>query len=86
MLGSRWLLTHWWIMTIKVRERQTVPDIAVEHAGGIEAAYSIAEANGISVTAVLSAGQELIIPETADSAVAEWFAKKSMHPAMETDN
>ena len=71
-------------MIIKVKDRQTVPDIAVEYAGSMEAAYTIAEANGISVTAVLIAGQQLVVPEVADQATAGWFADRArIHPASE---
>lgn len=61
-----------------------MPDIAIEHAGSMEAAYAIAEANGISVTATLAAGQELVVPVVADAATADWFATgRRSHPASE---
>ena len=71
-------------MIIDVKDRQTVLDIAVEYAGSMDASYAIAEANGISVTSLLVAGQQLVIPKVTDMTTAGLFANRfRIDPASE---
>lgn len=58
---------------IKVRDSQTLYDIALQHAGSLRAILKIAEANSISITSDLSPGQELIIPEVIREQVVRYF-------------
>lgn len=58
---------------IKIRDSQTLYDLALQHAGSLRAIHTIAQANSISVTEVLAAGQELVIPEVIREQVVRYF-------------
>ena len=49
---------------IKVRNMQTLYDIALQETGTIASVFAIAAANSISVTEVLLEGQTIQIPDT----------------------
>ncbi|CVK17130.1 hypothetical protein Ga0061079_11632 [Apibacter mensalis] len=51
-------------MRITVRNNQSLLDISIQYKGTVEAAFTIALANNISLTDDLMTGQELIIPNT----------------------
>ena len=46
-------------MEVKVKDRQSLLDMAVQTAGSMEAAFDLAVANGVSLTATLKDGQVL---------------------------
>ena len=48
-------------MRTTTRNNQTLPDIAVQECGNIEAAFDIARLNGLSLTDELKTGQTLDI-------------------------
>lgn len=51
------------MMKRKVKDGQTLADVAVEEFGSWEAMISIAHQNGISMTENLAAGTELTMPD-----------------------
>lgn len=60
---------------------QGLVDIAVQHLGSAEAAYSLAVLNGLDVTAELSAGQVLDLPEVENKRVARIMKERRYTPA-----
>ena len=46
-------------MEVKVKDRQSLLDMAVQTAGSMEAAFGLAAANGVSLTDTLADGQVL---------------------------
>ena len=55
---------------ITVTSRQSVLDIALQHCGSLEAAFDIAQSNGISLTDDLTTGQSMSVPEATDAEMA----------------
>lgn len=68
-------------MTYKVKERQTIFDVALEACGAWTAAYAIAEKNNRSLTDDLVAGEVLELPAVVDSRVVEHFRQDGTSPA-----
>ena len=56
-------------MEVKVKDRQSLLDMAVQTAGSMEAAFGLAAANGVSLTDTLADGQVLdtVAAENADT-------------------
>ena len=56
-------------MEVKVKDRQSLLDMAVQTAGSMEAAFGLAAANGVSLTDTLTDGQVLdtVAAENADT-------------------
>lgn len=52
-----------------VQPGQTLFDIAVQHAGSVEAVFELAALNGLAVTAALTPGDVLTLPEVVDKRV-----------------
>lgn len=70
-------------MRTTTRNNQTLPDIAVQECGNIEAAFDIARLNGLSLTDELKTGQTLDIACTTactESVVGE-LAADGVKPA-----
>ena len=44
-------------MEVKVKDRQSLLDMAVQTAGSMEAAFGLSAANGVSLTDTLADGQ-----------------------------
>ncbi|MDD4394871.1 MAG: hypothetical protein PHQ33_03180 [Bacteroidales bacterium] len=53
--------------TIRLRDRQTIFDVALQACGSAEAAFDIARMNDISISELLPAGTILKIPEVDSS-------------------
>lgn len=71
-------------MKITVKDRQTLEDISVQYCGTLEAVVELAAMNGLSVTAALSDGQILEVPDRAPAArVVERYRVKRIEPATE---
>lgn len=62
---------------------QTLFDIALQHCGAAEAAYDIARLNGLSLTAVLTPGQELQLPPVVSAQVVGRYRQDGIKPATE---
>ena len=74
-------------MKIIVLKRQTLADIALEVYGDISGLPSIAQANGLSITADLEAGQELICPDVVyDAYLQNYVRKNGIKPATAYDD
>ena len=72
--------------TVKVKDRQTLLDIALQTSGSVEAVMELAIANGRSVTAALEDGEELETVEVADATVVERYAVEGVCLATEVEN
>ncbi len=66
--------------SIDVKDNQCLVDIALEHCGTIEAAYDIAELNGLELTATLTTGQVLLVPDVTDEFVVATFEPHYLYP------
>lgn len=73
--------------TINALSRQTLADIAIEYCGNFEAVIDIARANDISITATLTAGQPIIIPDQAPTIpkIVAQLRQQGIHPACDFD-
>lgn len=68
-------------MEVKVKDRQSLPDMAVQTAGSMEAAFDLAAANGVSLTDTLADGQVLETVRAADAAVVRRYSAQGVEPA-----
>ena len=68
-------------MEVKVKDRQSLLDMAVQTAGSMEAAFGLAAANGISLTDTLADGQVLdtVAAENADT--VRCYSVQGIQPA-----
>lgn len=66
-----------------VLHNQSLLDFAIQHTGSAQNAFEIGMANGISVTAQLVAGSELLITGAIvnDVDVKNYYQSKSIQPA-----
>ena len=73
-------------MQIIVLNSQSLFDIAIQHTGNVMNAFLIAQANNLSITALLVAGSKLIIPGTVEmnNDVKGYYAAKKIQPATGT--
>lgn len=71
---------------MRVLEGQTVIDVAIQESGSAEAAYHIAQQNGISITDDMQTMLEQIeIPEVVDKQIATYYANRNIKPATASD-
>ena len=70
-------------MTVKILHNQSLFDISTQHTGSAENAFQIAKENGISVTQIVVAGNELIIPSELQkkSEILNYYSAKRIMPA-----
>lgn len=70
-------------MEITVLHNQSLFDVAIQHTGNVMNAFKIAQANAISITAVLASGSVLSIPEGVEinRDVKTYYAAKNIQPA-----
>lgn len=70
-------------MTITVLHNQTFQDVAIQYTGSVFNAFSIASANGLSISELLVPGSQIVIPETIEitSDIANYYNSKSIQPA-----
>lgn len=66
---------------ITVTSRQSVLDIALQHCGSLEAAFDIAQSNGISLTDDLTTGQSMSVPDATDAEMAQHYGVNNICPA-----
>ncbi|TDX86169.1 hypothetical protein [Epilithonimonas xixisoli] len=66
-----------------VLHNQSLLDFAIQHTGSAHNAFEIAMANNISITDQLTAGSELVIPDSIvnDVGVKNYYQSKSIQPA-----
>ena len=72
-------------MEVKVKDRQSLLDMAVQTAGSMEAAFDLAVANGVSLTDTLDDGQILdtVAAENADT--VRRYSVQGIQPATALD-
>ncbi|TAD83317.1 MAG: hypothetical protein EAY75_15050 [Bacteroidetes bacterium] len=66
---------------VAVSMGQSVLDVAVQIAGSPLAAWQLALANGISITAGLTVGQQLLSVSVVDARVVAYLEKRLHRPA-----
>lgn len=73
-------------MTVTVKNRQTLSDIAIQVYGDIRAIAVIIEANELSATDELEPGIEIICPEVVYNPYFQTYvSKKNIRPACALD-
>ena len=73
-------------MTVTVKNRQTLSDIAIQVYGSVEAVVALAEANGVSITDDLPAGIVLECPDVVYDKYLQGYVRKiNVNPATEID-
>ena len=74
-------------MKIEVKNRQCLVDIALQACGSVEAVFSIAERNGLSITDDLAVGQVLTYEPTdiVDKRVIAALSAENIYPAGATN-
>ena len=68
-------------MRVKVRDSQSVFDLALQEAGGVEAAMDISVQNDVSITDELEAGAEMIMPQAVSKNIAAYYKNNAVIPA-----
>lgn len=70
-------------MRSTIHNRQSLPDMAIQECGTFEAAFALAERNGLALTDNLTAGQELEIPpeQVTKKQVVVTLESQSVKPA-----
>jgi hypothetical protein len=66
---------------IRVSEKQSLFDIAVEKCGSAEAVFAIAELNDLAITDAMIAGQTLLVSEPTNKAIADYYQTRGLKPA-----
>jgi hypothetical protein len=66
---------------VKVREGQTVMDVAMKEAGSAAAAFDVALKNNLSVTDELAANTELEAVSAVEKPVRDYYKNNSLEPA-----
>lgn len=69
-----------------VLEGQSLFDIAVQQAGSVEAAFTLAVANNVSISAEVPAGTKLVNVPIVNARMAEYFRLKNLKPATYTSS
>jgi hypothetical protein len=64
-----------------VAPNQTIIDLAIQHSGSAEAAFSLAAINGLSVTDALTVGTELLNVPVVNQAIVDYYAANGIVPA-----
>lgn len=66
-----------------ILHNQSILDFAIQHTGSAQNAFEIAMANNMSVTDQLTAGTELVIPNSVamDVDVKNYYQSKAIQPA-----
>lgn len=65
----------------KVQDRQNLFDIALQTAGGLEAALALSIKNGVGLTDDLKDGAELITTSAINTKVKQGYAVQEIQPA-----
>ena len=67
---------------LKVYERQSMLDVAVQHSGGIESVFDLAFSNGLSITDDINPYDSLLGCESiVDSDIVDYYSNKGIVPA-----
>ena len=68
-------------MKIKVKDNQSLLDIAIQTAGSAEAAFALALVNDMAMSDDLTAGQELATVDVVDRDIYNYYTNKKLTPA-----
>ncbi|WP_165044643.1 hypothetical protein [Dysgonomonas sp. ZJ709] len=68
---------------IKVKDNQTLIDVAIQASGSIEGIFDLAVKNDLSITDYLEPGQELVDPDIIERQITDFFYVKGLIPATE---
>ncbi|MBO2009162.1 LysM peptidoglycan-binding domain-containing protein [Hymenobacter negativus] len=62
-----------------ITQGQSLVDVAVQELGSVAALFDLADANGLAITDLLTAGQTLTVPaaDAADLPTAAYFASRA---------
>ena len=65
--------------TTTVSDGQSLVDVALQELGSIEALFDLADAGGLAITDLLSAGQVLAVPasSTAQAGLINYYARRN---------
>lgn len=63
---------------IRVSDKQSILDVAIQLLGSVEAAFSLALLNGLSITDELYPGQLLILPTAYNADIANYYADRGI--------
>ena len=66
---------------MKVKDNQTLIDIATQYLGSADAAFELAVLNGLSPTVDLVTGMELMLPDIINADVVTYYKNKALCPA-----
>ncbi|MDR0604592.1 MAG: hypothetical protein LBG80_09850 [Bacteroidales bacterium] len=67
--------------TITVQERQTILDIALQYCGDVQSVFEIIELNDFSITEELKTGQAVVVTDTYNKKITEFYSTNSIKPA-----
>lgn len=68
-------------MEVKVKDRQSLLDMAVQTSGSMEAAFDLAAANGVSLTDTLADGQVLDTVAAENALAVRRYSVQGIQPA-----
>jgi hypothetical protein len=66
---------------ITILEGQSLPDIAIQESGSIEAVFDLAVKNGISITDKLQAGLNINNVNPLNQGIVAYYRAKNIRPA-----
>ncbi len=65
---------------VRVSEKQSLFDVAIEKGGSFESVMELAILNGLSITERLTPGQQLELPSVIDNDVVNYYSSKGIVP------
>ncbi|MES2730038.1 MAG: LysM peptidoglycan-binding domain-containing protein [Pseudomonadota bacterium] len=67
-------------MNVTVSTGQSLQDISLWLLGGTDALFALADANGLSITDQLVAGQVLVVPDgyTVNAQLVDYYSRKNL--------
>jgi len=68
-------------MTATVLAGQSLWDMALQHCGRADAAFSIARMNGLNITDSLTPGTVLVLPAVTNKRVVKYYVDNGIMPA-----
>ena len=71
---------------MKVLNEQSLLDLALQASGHVEGAFALAQANGLSLTAELTPGQDVstVSAPVIDADIQRFYAGREIRPATDT--
>ena len=68
-------------MKATVLDRQSIFDLAIQELGIVEAAFAFSIENDLSLTENLEVGQELVVTDKENKAIANYYENRGLKPA-----